>query len=142
LGFWGGLFWAGSLVLIPSASRDNSGSIRQSEQTAIFGKVGMPGAAGKDIPELLAARQLHVIDVCDTDPDGNRSKAFGRVFLTEGKSLTFYAFDLDADKVATVEVWFQSVGSAANRKELGAQSGLPARGCQGTGALGVESREP
>jgi hypothetical protein len=64
-------------------------------------------AAGKDIPELMAARQLHVIDVRDTDPDGNPSTAFGRVFLTEGKSLTFYAFDLDADKAATAKRGFQ-----------------------------------
>ena len=35
-------------------------------------------ASGKDFPELMAARQLHVIDVRDTDANGNRSKAFGR----------------------------------------------------------------
>jgi hypothetical protein len=52
-------------------------------------------AAGKDIPELMAARQLHVIDVRDTDPNGKPADAFGRVFLTESKSLTFYAFDLN-----------------------------------------------
>jgi hypothetical protein len=64
-------------------------------------------AAGKDIPELMAARQLHVIDVRDTDPNGNPSKAFGRVFLTEGKSLTFYAFDLNEDRVANAKRKFQ-----------------------------------
>jgi hypothetical protein len=66
-------------------------------------------AAGKDIRELMASRQLHVIDVRDTDPNGNPSAAFGRVFLTEGKSLTFYAFDLNEDQVAnkkrTFQVW-------------------------------------
>ena len=64
-------------------------------------------AAGKDIPELMAARQLHVIDVRDTDPDGNTSKAFGRVFLTEGKSLTFYAFDLNEERAANTKGGFQ-----------------------------------
>jgi hypothetical protein len=64
-------------------------------------------AAGKDVPELMAARQLHVIDVRDTDPDGNPSKAFGRVFLTEGKSLTFYAFDLNQDGVVNAKRSFQ-----------------------------------
>lgn len=66
-------------------------------------------AAGKDIPELMAARQLHVIDVRDNDPNGNPGKAFGRVFLTEGQSLTFYAFDLNEDIVGNAkhsfEVW-------------------------------------
>jgi hypothetical protein len=64
-------------------------------------------AAGKDVRELMAARQLHVIDVRDTDPNGNTSKAFGRVFLTEGKSLTFYAFDLNEDRVLNAKRTFQ-----------------------------------
>jgi len=66
-------------------------------------------AAGKDIRELLTARQLHVIDVRDTDANGKPSKAFGRIFVTEGKSLTFYAFDLNDDRVIEAkhrfEVW-------------------------------------
>ena len=64
-------------------------------------------AAGKNIPELMAARQLHVIDVRDTDPNGNPSQAFGRVFLTEGKSLTFYAFDLNEDRLGNAKRSFQ-----------------------------------
>jgi hypothetical protein len=66
-------------------------------------------AEGKDVRELLAARQLHVIDVRDTDPNGNPGKAFGRVILTEGKSLTFYAFDLNeikgGDTKRSFQVW-------------------------------------
>ncbi len=64
-------------------------------------------AAGQDVRELLASRQLHVIDVRDTDPNGNTNKAFGRVFLTEGKSLTFYAFDLNEDRVMDAKSGFQ-----------------------------------
>jgi hypothetical protein len=64
-------------------------------------------AAGKDVRELMASRQLHVIDVRDTDPNGNPSPAFGRVFLTEGKSLTFYAFDLNEDREASAKRSFQ-----------------------------------
>ncbi len=64
-------------------------------------------AAGKDVRELMASRQLHVIDVRDTDPNGNHSPAFGRVFLTEGKALTFYAFDLDEDGILNAKRSFQ-----------------------------------
>jgi hypothetical protein len=64
-------------------------------------------SAGKDVRELMASRQLHVIDVRDTDPNGNPSPAFGRVFLTEGKSLTFYAFDLNEDTVTNARRSFQ-----------------------------------
>jgi hypothetical protein len=64
-------------------------------------------ATGSDIRELMAARQLHVIDVRDTDPNGNHSPAFGRVFLTEGESLTFYAFDLNEGRVINAKCSFQ-----------------------------------
>jgi hypothetical protein len=64
-------------------------------------------AAGKDVRELMTSRELHVIDVRDTDPNGNTNKAFGRVFLTEGKSLTFYAFDLNEDRALDAKRSFQ-----------------------------------
>ena len=51
-------------------------------------------AADRDIRELMGARQLYIADVFDVQNDGERSKPFGRVFYTKGKSLIFYAFDL------------------------------------------------
>jgi hypothetical protein len=78
---------------------------------------------GKDLPELMAAHQLHVIDVRDTDPNGNPSKAFGRVFLTEGKYLTFYAFDLNENRVANAkrgfQVWAVRDGGKYSARSLG-----------------------
>jgi hypothetical protein len=64
-------------------------------------------AAGQDVRDLMVARQLHVVDVHDTDSNGKPSKSFGRVFLTEGKSLTFYAFDLNDDQVLNAKRSFQ-----------------------------------
>jgi hypothetical protein len=64
-------------------------------------------ATGQDVRELMAARQLHVIDVRDADQNGQPGKAFGRVFLAEGKSLTFYAFDLNEDQLASAKQTFQ-----------------------------------
>jgi hypothetical protein len=64
-------------------------------------------AAGKDVRELMAARQLHVVDVHDTDSSGKPSRAFGRVFFTEGKSLTFYGFDLNEDRRIDAKRSFQ-----------------------------------
>ena len=72
--------------------------------------------AGKDIRELLTARQLHVIDVRDTDVNGKPSKAFGRIFVTEGKSLTFYAFDLNEDQVINAKQRFEVWGSQQGKK--------------------------
>jgi hypothetical protein len=80
-------------------------------------------AAGKDVRDLMGARQLHVVDVRDTDPNGKAGKAFGRVFLTEGKSLIFYAFDLtDAKKLnakQTFQVWGQQEGKTSSLRSLG-----------------------
>jgi hypothetical protein len=79
--------------------------------------------ASGDVPNLMGARQLHVVDVRDTGPDGKPGKAFGRVFLTEGKSLVFYAFDLNdpakngAKK--TFQVWGQQEGKAGSLRSLG-----------------------
>jgi DNA polymerase III alpha subunit (gram-positive type) len=79
--------------------------------------------AGKDVRDLMGARQLHVVDVRDTDPNGKAGKAFGRVFLTEGKSLIFYAFDLnDAKKMnakQTFQVWGQQEGKTSSLRSLG-----------------------
>lgn len=80
-------------------------------------------ASGQDIRELMAARQLHVIDVRDTDSNGNLSKSFGRVFLTEGKALTFYGFDLDEGRVASgkrsFHVWAVPEGDKSSARSLG-----------------------
>jgi DNA-binding NarL/FixJ family response regulator len=80
-------------------------------------------AAGQNLRELMVARQLHVIDIRDTDPSGNPSDAFGRVFLTEGKSLTFYAFDLNvgrpADAKRNFQVWGVPDANAKSSRSLG-----------------------
>jgi Anti-sigma-K factor rskA len=78
---------------------------------------------GGDVRNLMGARQLHVIDVRDTDPNGKPGKAFGRIFLTEGKSLVFYAFDLNSDTKndgkKTYQVWAQQDGKAGPVHSLG-----------------------
>jgi hypothetical protein len=43
--------------------------------------------------ELVAARNLRIIDIYDFDA-GSRKKETGRIFYTEGKFLLFYVYDL------------------------------------------------
>jgi len=80
-------------------------------------------AEGKDVREIMASRELHVIDVRDSDSNGNPGKAFGRVFLMEGKSLTFYGFDLNEDGVlnakSSFQVWAVPEGSKNSSRSLG-----------------------
>jgi hypothetical protein len=49
----------------------------------------------RDIRELMGARDLYVAEVYDVEKKGETQKAFGRVFYTKGKSLIFYAYDLN-----------------------------------------------
>lgn len=100
-------------------------------------------AAGKDARELMLSRQLHIVDVHDTDSNGNPGKAFGRVFLTEGKALSFYAFDLNEDKTANgkrnFQVWAVPQGDQNSARSLGFLS--PDSKAQGRWVLKVENPE-
>jgi len=49
----------------------------------------------RDIRELMGARDLYIAEVYDVAKTGDTEKPFGRVFYTKGKSLIFYAYDLD-----------------------------------------------
>jgi hypothetical protein len=61
---------------------------------------------GREIRDLIAARNLHIIDVYDTNGAGRTQKSFGRVFYTEGKSLVFYAYDLPARRPEAKYVFY------------------------------------
>lgn len=79
--------------------------------------------SGQNLRDLLLAKSLHVVDVRDTDPNGKPGKAFGRIFVTEGRSLTFYAFDLNEESPrmanARFEVWGSQVGKVGSSKKMG-----------------------
>ena len=66
-------------------------------------------ADDRDIRELMGARDLYVAEVYDVARTGVTQKPYGRVFYTKGKSLIFYAYDLDQQpdlKIAsTFQVW-------------------------------------
>jgi hypothetical protein len=66
-------------------------------------------SSDRDIRDLMSARNLYIADVFDVDSHSHTRKAFGRVFFTRGKSLLFYAFDLDEQSqiknASTFQVW-------------------------------------
>lgn len=78
-------------------------------------------AADRDIRDLMSARNLHIVDVRDTDARGKTRKAFGRVFYTEGKSLIFYAYDLEPTRLqnAAFQVWGAKTGAETRAVSLG-----------------------
>jgi hypothetical protein len=75
-------------------------------------------SAKSELGDLVAARNLHIVDVYDADPNGRRQQSFGRVFYIEGKSLVFYAYDLDDSHQFKANVVFHVWGGRAGVKEV------------------------
>jgi hypothetical protein len=66
-------------------------------------------AKDRDIRELMGARDLYITEIFDVARTGETQKAFGRVFYTKGKSLVFYAYDLndlpELKEASTFQAW-------------------------------------
>src|SRR4029077_5956241 len=95
-------------VLLEGQVRELKESVAQ--QAASFEQEQQLFAASKDVRQLMGARNLHIMDVHDTDGAGKAAKAFGRVFYAEGQSLVFYAFDLQSGHLTPAKYTFQAWG--------------------------------
>ena len=67
-------------------------------------------AHDRDIRDLMGARDLYIAEVYDVARTGETQKPYGRVFYTRGKSLIFYAYDLDQQTAAKTVNAFQAWG--------------------------------
>lgn len=79
--------------------QDREASLRQQEQLL---------SHDRDIRELMGARDLYIAEVYDVGDNGATRKPYGRVFYTKGKSLIFYAYDLDQEetrRAQAFQVW-------------------------------------
>jgi hypothetical protein len=74
-------------------------------------------ASDRDIRELMGARKLYIADVFDVDSGSRTKKPSGRVFYTQGKSLIFYAFDLDRQSGVNTASIFQVWGQKDTAQE-------------------------
>ncbi|SRR5258706_829438 len=77
----------------------------------------------RDIRELMGARELYMADVHDVSGKGT-AQTYGRVFYTKGKSLIFYAFDLDAQPGIQNAKSFQAWGRKGPDKEQARSLGI------------------
>jgi Putative zinc-finger len=77
----------------------------------------------RDIRELMGARDLYIAEVRDVGKDGVTQKSYGRVFFTKGKSLIFYAYDLDRQpglkNASTFQAWGQRGADREKALNLG-----------------------
>ncbi len=77
---------------------------------------------GREIRDIIGARNLHIVDVYDADAKGHTKRPFARAFYTEGKSLVFYAYDLPAQRgnaQLSYVAWGQKNGRQSSIKNLG-----------------------
>jgi len=93
------------------------------EKSALLDQDRQLLSASHDVTDLMGARTLHIVDVVDTDPRGKSRPAFGRIFFTEGKSLIFYAYDLNDHKMQKAnyqyQVWAKKEGPNQRPLKLG-----------------------
>jgi Putative zinc-finger len=77
----------------------------------------------RDIRNLISARDLYIAEIYDVGKKGETSKPFGRVFYTRGKSLVFYAYDLDQQpglkRAAIFQAWGRRGADPKNDVNLG-----------------------
>jgi hypothetical protein len=91
-------------------------------QTQMRIQEASPLPSAGEVSNLVAARNLHIIDVYDSNTDGKRQRPFGRVFYVEGRSLVFYAYDLAAahsQKNITFHLWGEKAGNKETTLSLG-----------------------
>jgi hypothetical protein len=110
-------------TLVTDQSRMHELAQELADKTAALDKERQLLAVGHDVSDLMAARNLHIVDVVDTDTHGKTQKAFGRIFFTEGKSLLFYAYDLNEAKMQKANlqysVWAKKEGGDKEVRNLG-----------------------
>lgn len=80
-------------------------------------------AHDRDIRELMGARDLYISEVYDVGDTGETKKPYGRIFYTHGKSLIFYAYDLDQQaelkQASTFQAWGRRGPDAKQSLKLG-----------------------
>lgn len=67
-------------------------------------------AKDRDIRDVMGARDLYIAEIYDVAGTGETKKPYGRVFYTRGKSLIFYAYDLDEQGELKAASTFQAWG--------------------------------
>jgi hypothetical protein len=77
----------------------------------------------RDIRNLMGARDLYIAEIYDVAKNGDTQKPFGRVFYTKGKSLVFYAYDLDQQpgvkRASTFQAWGRTASDPRHDRNLG-----------------------
>jgi hypothetical protein len=75
-------------------------------------------AHDKEIRDLIAARDLYMVDIYDVGQNGKTQPPVGRIFYTKDRSLVFYGYDLDKQAGLKQSVAFQAWGSGNDKQNV------------------------
>jgi hypothetical protein len=81
-------------------------------------------AHDRDIREVMGARDLYIAEIYDVGGTGETKKPYGRVFYTRGKSLIFYAYDLDQQTELKRASRFQAWGRRGAERQQAINLGV------------------
>lgn len=93
-----------------SDARVNDLTRQLQDQEATLNQRNEMLAHDRDIREVMGARDLYIAEIYDVAGTGETKKPYGRVFYTRGKSLIFYAYDLDEQSGLRAASTFQAWG--------------------------------
>lgn len=93
-----------------SEARVNDLTRQLQDQEAALNQRDEMLAHDRDIREVMGARDLYIAEIYDVAGTGETKKPYGRVFYTRGKSLIFYAYDLDQQGGLKAASTFQAWG--------------------------------
>jgi hypothetical protein len=96
----------------------------------------------RDIRNLIGARDLYIAEIYDVDKTGRPQKPFGRVFYTKGKSLVFYAYDLDQQPGVKLARTFQAWGRKGVDQQHDINLGIFYQDVQDTKRWILKSNDP
>jgi hypothetical protein len=113
---------ADAAVIAQQRSRLNELTAANREQAETIARERELLSVGKDIRDLMGARNLRIVDVQDDGMPGKVRPLAGRIFYTQGRSLIFYAYDLqNRGNVSRVDfqVWGKKEGRSQAPRSLG-----------------------
>jgi hypothetical protein len=84
--------------------------VQVSDKAAAPASAPEPRVTDADAREIFGARDLHIVDVYDTDRSGKTRRTYGRVYYVNRNLLLFYAFDLNDRKNNRKAAGFQAWG--------------------------------
>ncbi len=101
--------------------RDRVASLRRVADHALS-TTAISDLTNSEMRELFGARDLHIVDVYDTDRNGKRSRTFGRIYYVDNRLLLFYAFDLSARekrRPVAFQAWGYQQPNSSSPQSLG-----------------------